>query len=187
MRVDFFMAYISPNGSTRIIAEELQKQLAGHGHDVTVIDLADMPGQDALVKKLEAAVNPCLMIGSPVYRDMAVPPVMAFIEKLPETSNGWTAPFVTWGLACSGVALWQMGKALKEKGWRLAGAANVAGPHSMMLLSDKPCGTGHPDKDDTQKIRDLADTLSGKLHELDLNILDYQPADLALEQKVKLE
>ncbi len=27
-------------------------------------------------------------------------------------------PFVTWGQACSGVALWQMGSALKEKGFK---------------------------------------------------------------------
>ena len=62
----------------------------------------------------------CLFIGSPVYRDVAIAPVINFIEDLPQLEGNYAVPFVTWGQACSGVALWQMSAALIKKGFRIA-------------------------------------------------------------------
>ncbi len=134
----------------------------------------------------------CLMMGSPVYRDMAVPPVMAFIDALPRIGNGWGVPFVTYGRACSGVALWQMAMALQDKGFGIAGAAKVVAVHSLMWPSDHPAGEGHPDADDLQQVRELADGLllqfsAGEPAALTLESLDYQPAGLASEFKARLD
>ena len=42
-------------------------------------------------------------------------------------------PFVTWGQACSGIALWQMAAALKNKGFKIAGAAKVLAEYSILF------------------------------------------------------
>lgn len=186
MRTHFFVAYISPNGSTRAVADVMAVQLGGSGQEVTVLDLADRSGQSGFLKRLKAAEQACLVIGSPVYRDMAVPPVMDLIAELPDGKNLAAVPFVTWGLACSGVALWQMGQALIKKGCRLAGAAKVAAVHSMMWQADAPVGAGHPDEADTQQIKELAEALVSRPGNLSLADLDYQPENLAAESKGKM-
>lgn len=186
MPEQFFVVYISPNGSTRAVADELAAQLVQGGHDVTLLDLADGIRRGSVLKKITAAEQACLLIGSPVYRDMAVPPVMEFIAALPEAKNLAAVPFVTWGLACSGVALWQMGRALIQKGCRLSGAAKVAGVHSMMWPADAPVGAGHPDHADKQLVRELAGVLMNRRGSLSLADLDYQPGNLAAEFKAKI-
>ena len=61
----------------------------------------------------------------------------------------------------------------------------------MMWQSDRPAGLGHPDADDLEQVRDLADKLlsrfsSGGPVPLDLEVLDYQPDQLAREFKAKI-
>lgn len=184
---EFFIVYISPNNATRTVALELQNRLSQDGRHVAMLDLAEPGAKGAFLEKLQASPEACLLIGSPVYRDMAVPPVMAFIDELPKKDKLWTVPFVTWGMACSGVALWQMANALIAKGCDLVGAAKVAAVHSMMLQTHAPAGAGHPDEEDKQIIRDLADSLLEKLTPLDPAVLNYQPHHLAEEFKAKLE
>jgi len=117
---------------------------------------------------------------------------MALIDSLPAAGNTWVVPFVTWGMACSGVALWQMSKALAGKGYRIAGAVKVGAVHSMMWQANPPAGGGHPDEDDLQQVRDFADKLlsridAGTLSPLPLEALDYQPESRAAEFKAKLD
>ncbi len=192
MDTRFYVVYMSPNKSTQAIAKVFADHLQQKGSAVEQLDLADPSGLNAMKEKLAADDNPCLFIGSPVYRDMAVPPVMDFISSLPEATHAWAVPFVTWGKACSGVALWQMGKALEEKGFQIAGAAKVVAIHSMMWGADQPEGQGHPDDDDKQQVMDLADRLITKMKDddlspLPLSILDYQPEERSAEGKEKLE
>ncbi len=190
--INYYLVYMSPNGSTATVADVLAAQLEKGGARVDRLDLAAPAGYDAFIKKQESDPQACLLIGSPVYRDMAVPPVMTFIDALGSTASGWAVPFVTWGLACSGVALWQMGGALQTKGYRLAGAARVGALHSLTWPAKTPVGQGHPDAVDQQQVRELADRLlaegaAGKFKALALETLDYQPADRAAEFKAKLE
>jgi len=190
--INYYLVYISPNGSTGQVADVLAAQLQKGGARVDRLDLAGPAAYDAFIEKLDNDPQACLLIGSPVYRDMAVPPVMAFIDALAATDTGWVVPFVTWGLACSGVALWQMGSALKAKGYRIAGAARVAALHAMMWPADGPVGEGHPDEADKQQVRDLADRLladakNGTFTALPLEALDYQTAERAAECKAKLD
>jgi ferredoxin len=133
----------------------------------------------------------CLFIGSPVYRDMAVPPVMSFIGELPRAKNVAAVPFAAWGAVTSGIALWQMGQALKKKGFLLAGAAAVVSEHCMMWRSKTPSGAGRPNGEDDRRIKTWAREVfkqcqDGSVAPLDLSALDYQPKALAAEMKSKL-
>ena len=192
MTTNVFIAYISPNGSTEKVAETFADQLTRNGATVCRADLADAAQSSALTDELKAAKKPVLFLGSPVYRDMAVPPVMAFIRALPPSDHAWAVPFATYGRACSGVALWQMAAALQEKGFQVAGAAKVLAVHAMMWQSDLPEGGGHPDADDLLQVRALADSLlsqfaAGTPAPLPLKALDYHPQERAVEFKAKIE
>lgn len=191
MPIHFHIACISPNGSTARVAAELAQQLSRAGATVRLADLADGAAARHLLHQLESAEPACLLIGSPVYRDVAVPPVMAFIDALPPARRAWAVPFVTYGGACSGVALWQMATALQRKGFLTVGAAKVVAVHSTMWQADEPAGKGHPDEDDLRQVRRLADALwsnlaAGTPRPLPLEALDYQPAERAREYKAKI-
>jgi hypothetical protein len=81
-----------------------------------MLDLARADRRPGFFKALEiSGEQACLFVGSPVYRDAAVPPIMDSIEKLPQMDGAFAVPFVTWGQACSGVALWQMATAFIEQ------------------------------------------------------------------------
>jgi ferredoxin/flavodoxin len=191
MTVRFSIAYISPNGSTRRVAEAIADQLLEAGEAAALVDLSKADESRPLIETMTSDDNTCLFIGSPVYNDVAVPPVMAAIDELPQSDDAWAVPFVTYGRASSGVALWQMAVALRDKGLLIAGAAKVAAVHSLMWQSDHPEGEGHPDADDLQQVRRLAGTVqsqlsAGTLTPMPPASLDYQPTELATEFKAKI-
>ncbi len=191
MTVEYSVVFISPNDSTRKVAGAIADQLSKGGAGVFVADLSDAAVSRTLIERITAADTTFLFIGSPVYNDVAVPPVMAVIDRLPQLRSAWAVPFVTYGRACSGVALWQMAAALHDKGFQIAGAAKILAVHSLMWQSDRPEGEGHPDADDLRQVRRLVDTLhsglsAGTLTPLALEVLDYQPPELAAEFKAKI-
>ena len=187
------ITYCSPAGSTRQVAEVIHNSFIQRNADVVTLDLAKENERSSALDLIKTSKQKmCLFIGSPVYRDMAIPPVMNFIEELPLSEGNYAVPFVTWGQACSGVALWQMGGALRKKGFQIAGAAKVVALHSMMWLAEDPAGKGHPDESDRAVIEEMAATLgarfeSGDIPVLALDALDYQPPDRADEMKNKIK
>jgi ferredoxin len=174
------------------VAEVIAASLKETSVDVHLLDLGIVKSPSGFVDKLQAAgEGACLFVGSPVYRDMAVPPVMAFIDNLPTVPDLSAVPFVTWGGAFSGIALWQMGRALVSKGFRLAGAAKVLAVHSMMWPSAHPVGHGHPDADDDRQVAGLVDRVVARLSQTDgtplpVDALDYHPEALVADIKKKL-
>ena len=186
------IAYCSPAGSTRQVAKILEKGLSQSKTKPVMLDLAKGHDRSAALEVINTSGQKvCLFIGSPVYRDMAIPPVMNFIKELPQLEGNYAVPFATWGQACSGLALWQMGDALMKKGLQIAGAAKVVALHSMMWPADDPAGKGHPDKSDKGSIAEMAATLqarfdSGDIPVLALEALDYQPRKRAEEIKNKI-
>jgi ferredoxin len=188
-----FIVFISPAGSTRHVAGVIGNQLEEKSVTVHRLDLGISRNPSPFIEKLKAAgTDACLFVGSPVYRDVAVPPVMAFLDSLPATSGQPAVPFVTWGGASSGVALWQMGQALERNGYVLVGGAKVLGVHSMMWPSVDPVGQGHPDADDERLVCSLVERVSDRLamtsvDTLALDALDYQPEAVGAEAKKKLD
>jgi len=187
-----FIVYCSPAGTTRHAARVIKDSMDGTAAEVLPLDLGMSRNRSAFKKMIRAAAKgDLLFIGSPVYRDMAVPPVMSFIEELPGGKKISAAPFATWGAVTSGIALWQMGRALTEKGFVLAGAAAVVSEHCMMWRSKNPSGAGRPDTDDDRKLRSWARKIfdrvqDGSVRPLALSDLDYQARAHAKEMKQKL-
>lgn len=186
------IVYCSPAGTTRHVAQVIEKELQSQSADVITADLAKADGSE-IISCIRSGEKPILFIGSPVYAGRPVPPVMKFIARLPKDAGICAVPFVTWGCVSSGIALHDMGEALTEKGCVLPGAAKVGAVHSMMWRSDAPLGKGHPNADDDQIIRDLVGKVLKKadqppLSGLALSDLAYQPQNLQAEmEKVTLE
>ena len=193
MNIKIFIVFSSPAGSTRCVAETINKCMRQQNVEAVLLDLgAGDDGSEVLDSIQAAGKQACLFIGSPVYRDVAVPPIVSFIDSLPSLDAAMTVPFVTWGQACSGVALWQMGSALKQKGFNVVGAAKVLAVHSMMWRSSTPAGQGHPNKSDIQKIEKMVQTLLHRFESADFTplssgTLDYQLPVRAEKMKNKMD
>ena len=191
MTADHYVAYLSPHGSTERVATAFSEGLSHGGPPVSPTDLADPEATTDLLDSMAGGGAHCLLLGSPVYFNRAVPPVMVFIDSLPPSQGSWAVPFVTYGKACSGLALWQMALALQKKGYKIAGAAKVLAVHSLMWESEDPEGGGHPDEDDLGQVQELARILHRRSleptpQELSLAALDYHPEELTAELREKL-
>ena len=193
MQSNIFIAYASPSGTTRHVAQVIETALGDHCGYILILDIARTTAHDSFKTRLaEAGPDDCLFVGSPVYRDMAVPPMMAFIEALADANGCRAVPFVTWGGAFSGIALWQMGKTMVQSGFRLAGGVKVLARHAMMCDDPHPVGKGHPDAEDDAMVggfaREISTRLAGRrLAELDLEQLDYHLPQRTVEVKNKLD
>ena len=179
-----FIIYCSPAGTTKHVAQVIGKTLAARGHQPALFDLCNT-AESAAVKIQICKSNQeiLLFIGSPVYAFHAVPPVMEFIEQLPDTCKGYSVPFVTWGAVTSGIALYEMGKLLSEKGLPVIGAAKIVANHSLMWQFAQPLGQGRPDVDDDKTVEELVEKIDIKLKSapvrtVPLSELNYQPAEV---------
>ena len=84
---------------------------------------------------------------------------------------------MTYGGVNSGRALYDMAKIMDSKGLRILGGIKVLAVHSLLWRSDDPVGKGHPDVDDTERIREFVRLIlekleTGKAEELPLEALD---------------
>lgn len=170
------------------MARTMAKKIEFMEIPVTILDLAKAPNIDSTLSRFfDEDTRVCLYIGSPVYAAHPVPPVMALIDRLPMVSNGFSVPFVTWGAVTSGIALYEMGSALTDRGYPVLGAAKVTAQHSMMWTEDTPLGAQRPNDEDEQVIEDLVEYVSRKLQsqsptDISLSDLDYQ--DRVLRQQM---
>lgn len=190
-----FIVYFSPAGSTSHVAGVIEKQFQALGIDIWVLDLGECRnGAKEISRHIEESKgNSCLFIGSPVYVSHAVPPVMECIAGLTENTGAFAVPFVTWGGACSGISLYEMGKELLNKGFTVLGAAKILAVHSLMWQLENPLGNGHPDSNDDRMVKNLVNCIHHKLHSdtprgIKLADLAYQSKENHLEmEKVSLE
>lgn len=156
--ITHYIAYLSPAGTTKLVAETIVYHLQQRRIDGQMLDLAKV---EAPFVELQSPC--CLWIGSPVYVDHSLPQVSEFISKLPEGTNHYAVPFVTWGAVCSGVALLEMSQLLTERGWQTLAAAKVLALHSSMWKSQRPLGEDRPNADDLAHIALLVDGVLAKL------------------------
>ena len=192
MDIRLFIVFSSPAGSTRRVAETIQEGLRREKDHLSLVDLGKVADASAVIEQIQkAGQRACLFIGSPVYRDAAVPPIVKFIEALPKIDGAMAVPFVTWGQACSGVALWQMGSLLMAKGFKIVAAAKVVALHSLMWQTADPPGKGHPDLADLARVKDMLTVLHSRFESVEipslaLETLDYQPRERAEQMKKKI-
>ncbi|MEJ2656184.1 MAG: EFR1 family ferrodoxin [Desulfobacterales bacterium] len=177
-----FIVYFSPAGSTRHVAELIEKQFQTLDAEVSSFNLAESNSDVAMMisQQMETSeAKSCLIIGSPVYASHAVPLVMECIGGLKENAGVFAVPFVTWGGACSGISLYEMGEELINKKFTLLGAAKILAVHSLMWKLEDPLGKGHPNAEDDDMIEELVNHVNQKLHEanpkgINLSDLAYQ-------------
>lgn len=176
------IVFCSPAGSTKKVAKKIELSLYEQGVTTSVLELFGVDWEKEVKEiLLENSHLQCLWIGSPVYAQHIVPPVSEFLSWLPQAKNNVLAvPFVTWGAVSSGVALYETGAQLIEKGYLLAGAVKVLAEHSSMWKSEHPFGEGRPNEQDLEKIDEIVNIILKKIQakdfsNLNLDILDYQP------------
>lgn len=186
------IVYCSPGGSTRHVAQVIEKELEHVGMTVLSVDLGKGDDASSIINEVKNG-KICLFVGSPVYVNRPVLPIMRFISDLPENADICAVPFVTWGGASSGIALHDMGKALTDKGFSLVGAGKILSLHSMMWRCQNPLGEGHPNEEDDRLIRALVNgvlkkTGAGSPEVVSLSDLAYQPEKVHAEmEKMTLE
>ncbi len=196
MPTRFVIVYSSPAGSTRKVAEAVERALKALPEtELLTLDLCHADERAATLNLIEQTTEDiCLFVGSPVYRDLAVTPVMEFIQTLPATKKGpgkcFAVPFATWGHVCSGIALWEMATALRERGCLVAGAFKVPCVHSMMWRTQEPLGHGQPDEGADEAVADFVRSIctglkSPAFHPLDLDTLLDQPPEWVAEMREK--
>lgn len=177
--VKTIIAFCSPNGTTKAVAEKISEIHRQDGADVTLVNLGVKGGGDTALQKINQSVQqgstPVIYIGSPVYGSRAIPPVMDFIERLPQCSGAIAVPFITWGGVTRGFALYQMAEALQKKGFTLPGAAEVVAAHSMTWKADKPVEAGRPDTSDMEKIGKLVREITEKIKAGSFSGVDIAP------------
>lgn len=182
------IAYFSPAGTTRQLAQWIAERLAEKNQEIRLIDLGQQGDLSQIVDTARAPA--CLWIGSPVYCDHAVPLVHDAIATLPASSSGHAIPFVTWGGVTSGLALLEMATQLRQQNWPPLAAAKILAVHSSMWRTQPPLAYGHPDKNDQQLIQQLVDRVLEILHqkpvpELPLHRLDYLSPELQTDACTK--
>ena len=190
-----FIVYYSPAGSTRHVTEVIEKQFLALGAEVSSFNLAECNSDVAMTisKQMEDSEGKsCLFVGSPVYVSHAVPLVMECIAGFKENAGAFSVPFVTWGGACSGISLYEMGKELINKRFTLLGAAKIFALHSLMWQLEDPLGEGHPDADDDRMVEEFVSHINQKLQEdhpkrIKLSDLAYQTKENHAEmEKISL-
>jgi len=184
-----FVVYCSPAGTTRHVSRIIVKKLQELKIEVIECDLSKKFSETAIITKINRVKNnACLFVGSPVYVSHAIPPIMNFIARLPKNSQIPAVPFVTWGGATSGIALYEMGKALAEKNMTVVAGAKILALHSMMWQMEKPLGKNRPDENDDQMVKDMITGILDKLSaggngSIDLSALAYYPPDIVAEME----
>jgi ferredoxin/flavodoxin len=186
-----FIVYFSPAGSTRHVARLMEKRFRELGIEPLLFDLAESSGLSQAISE-QIREDSCLVVGSPVYVSHAVPPIMQFLAELAPI-KATAVPFVTWGGASSGIALFEMARELDKKGFAILGAAKVLAVHCLMWQLEHPLGEGHPNSEDERMIQKLVDEInremqSHSLKGMDLSDLAYQKEEIHAEmEKMSLE
>lgn len=179
-----FVVYSSPAGTTRHVSQVIINTLTDLGYEPKAFNLGDRTNRSKLNSEVKDLMSRCcLWIGTPVYFGYSVPPIIEFIKQLPMSKEGFAVPFVTFGGVTSGIALYEMGKMLNEKGYAIIGSAKILAIHSGMLQCENPLGEGHPDSNDDSMIVNLVKKVNAKLlskpiQTLSVENLNYQPKDV---------
>ncbi len=184
-----YIAYFSPAGTTRKVAEQIQQALQ---KEQIAAELNDLSVHGAtLASHLKKAAQPfVLWLGSPVYCDHALPPVLEQLATLPANLQGYSVPYAVWGGVCSGLALQEMAEILVQKHLPPLAGAKIMAEHCSTWDATKQWEAGRPDAKDLALVDELvgkvvAQLKSGTVQALDLQKLNYLSAAQQAESALK--
>ena len=175
-----WIAYFSPAGTTEQAAGVIRESAEKKGFETSLINLCGNRPMSEVVKEIEKDIKPgdCFFIGSPTYANHAIPQVMEFISLLGKRENVFAAPFITYGVVCSGLCLPEMASLLIENKFKVLGGIKIVAVHSMMWNKDDALGIGRPDENDRKLIAGFTEAILEKMEKdspgLDVSIFDYQ-------------
>ena len=187
-----FIVHFSPAGSTRHVAGVMEKRFKELGIEPSLFDLANNSELSHVISE-QIRDDSCLIVGSPVYVSRAAPPIMQFLAELTPVTTASAVPYVTWGGASSGIALFEMARELLKKGFKVLGAAKVMAVHCLMWQLENPLGAGRPNSEDERIVQKLVDELDRRMQShrsrgIDLSDLAYQKEEIHAEmEKMSLE
>ncbi len=171
------IVYCSPNGTTKTAAERILKILKDKDVSVTIANLADREETQNAAEKInkitEMGEKFLLFAGCPVYASRAIPPVMDFIENLPQAEGSYAVPFITWGGVTKGFALYDLALALSAKGLKAIGGAEILAVHSMMWKSEEPVAKGHPSEEDLARTAEMVEKVLTKISNNEITEINY--------------
>jgi len=150
------LIYFSSNGSTRKAMEIGAEEMRKYGHTAEMIDIGEYIRADNLSKIYNMIPDHSIIVfGTPTYAHHAPPVFESFINMIPRAVNNQSAGLIsTFGGVSSGVALNELAKIIKNKGYKLLGGIKVLAEHSLMFQGGNPLGTGHPNISDFAIIRE---------------------------------
>ena len=150
-----FIVYFSAAGSTRHVAEVMEKRFKELGLESSLYDVADNRDLcQTISRQIQRLGNDCcLVVGSPVYVSHAAPPIMQCISSLASVDVSYAVPFVTWGGASSGISLFEMAKELSRKGFKILGAAQNFGSSFLDVAARESFRSGAPELGGRQSYR----------------------------------
>lgn len=182
-----YIVYFSPAGATRQVAEAIADETFRANCRVVKVDLSRQGAADAGQVQTRIGKGDILFLGSPVYANHPVPAVMDFLSGVTDNTGAYAAPFVTYGMVSSGVALHEMAKLMDQKGLIVLGGIKVTARHSMLWNVAEPLGKGRPDEQDMVEVgrfaRKVVEKAAGGGPPLPLDALNYQRAEV--QEKAK--
>lgn len=166
------LVYMSPRGTTRKVGRTIASFLADLGYTTTEYDLAQTKAEEMRSVAAEAGRHDLLLVGSPVYADHPLRPINRFLEDMPRVNKTPALTYATFGGVSKGVALYEVGRLLTERGYSVKGAAQVQSVHSMMFRSRNPIGNNHPGVEDWQVLDEWVDLVAPRLTDGDTGELE---------------
>lgn len=187
-----YVVQLSPAGSTRLVAASIREGIEAAGCLASCVDCAQPVEVERALGSMNRQTTAILFIGSPVYADRALPPVLELIDRIPEHLTLYAAPFVTWGGVCSGLALWQLGERLASRGAVLLGGMKILALHSMMWKDAAPLGHQHPDQDECALAsrfaqRVVLQVLEGTTEPISPDLLNDHPVRRSERMRARLD
>ena len=142
----------SPSGHTLKTAKMIEKRFSIKENTVKLIDITrntELLYGNRIEEKLKKELGEydLLLIGGPIYAGHVEHNIIKIIDELPlpdTTHSNLAVPFVTYGGVHSSIALEEMGKKLKKKGYNSILGIKVAAKHTLtttysnIIYKDKP-------------------------------------------------
>lgn len=139
------LCYLSPQGTTGQVGRKIASLLSDHGFITLECDLSRGAGTGSIRSMAKQAGEASLLVvGTPVYADHAVYPVVSFLKDLPDGGGKPALAYVTFGGVSAGVAAYEVTDLLRSRGYSVKGVTSVLCVHSMMFGNEEPVGGGTP-------------------------------------------
>jgi len=160
-----FSFCFSQTGNTKKLAEAISGVFSDRGHDSEVRPIPKSHPENAR----EADV---IGVGTPVHYWTLPLPVDRWLDRLPQGEGKPAYAFTTYGHVYGGNTLYELARALSDKGYRLVGGVQAPAEHNYPTLQRKSpeFGKGTPGRETISRVREYAGTIVEKAEKEDAEV-----------------